>query len=132
GYVVARRIATASSKVTGQIAAVLIEEGQQVEAGEVLAKLDDSIARKELLLAESQLERARNAVEETRVRLAEAKRALERTSSLRDDNLASAAALDAAEAEFNAWTARLAVSQSDVEVAQRNVALAKQGVENTL
>ena len=132
GYVVARRIATASSKVTGQITAVLIEEGQQVEAGEVLAKLDDSLARKELLLAESQLERARNAVEETRVRLAEAERALERTRSLRDDNLASAAALDAAQAEFNAWTARLAVATSDVEVAERNVALAQQGVENTL
>ncbi|HEX7029474.1 MAG TPA: efflux RND transporter periplasmic adaptor subunit [Gammaproteobacteria bacterium] len=132
GYVVARRIATASSKVTGQIDAVLIEEGQRVEAGEVLARLDDSIAQKELALAESRLERARRAVEETRVRLAEAERNLERTRSLREDKLVSAAALDTATAEFNAWTARLAVAKSDVEVAERNTALAKQGVENTL
>lgn len=132
GYVVARRIATASSKVTGQIEAVLIEEGQRVEEGDVLARLDDSIAQKELALAESRLERAGRAMEETRVRLAEAQRNLERTRSLRDDNLVSAAALDAATAEFNAWSARLAVAKSDVEVAERNTALARQGVENML
>ncbi|MBP6750262.1 MAG: biotin/lipoyl-binding protein, partial [Xanthomonadaceae bacterium] len=37
GYVVARRIATVSAKVTGKVREVLIEEGMRVEAGQVLA-----------------------------------------------------------------------------------------------
>src|SRR5690606_9698213 len=41
GYVVARRQATVSSKVTGRVVEVLIEEGQHVEEGEIIARLDD-------------------------------------------------------------------------------------------
>ena len=40
GYVVARRMATVSAKVTGKVREVLIEEGQRVEEGQVLARLD--------------------------------------------------------------------------------------------
>jgi len=43
GYVVARREATVSSKITGKVLEVLIEEGQRVAANEVLARLDDSM-----------------------------------------------------------------------------------------
>ena len=46
GYVTARRQATVSSKITGRVAEVRIEEGQQVAAGEVLAQLDASLERK--------------------------------------------------------------------------------------
>ena len=47
GYVVARRLATVSSKVTGRITEVLFEEGAKVEAGQVLARLDPATARAE-------------------------------------------------------------------------------------
>ncbi|MDQ3160289.1 MAG: biotin/lipoyl-binding protein, partial [Pseudomonadota bacterium] len=40
GYVVARRMATVSSKITGKVREIMIEEGQQVEAGQVMATLD--------------------------------------------------------------------------------------------
>ena len=55
GYVVARRQATVSSKTTGKVLEVLIEEGMAVEAGQLLAVLDDSIPLAQLALAESQL-----------------------------------------------------------------------------
>ena len=42
GYVTARRAATASSKVTGKVVEVLIEEGMKVKEGQVLARLDDT------------------------------------------------------------------------------------------
>ena len=42
GYVVARRRATVSSKMTGKVMKVFIEEGMQVEEGQILAQLDDS------------------------------------------------------------------------------------------
>ena len=45
GYVVARRQATVSSKITGKVVTVGIEEGQRVERDEVIARLDDTNAR---------------------------------------------------------------------------------------
>jgi multidrug efflux pump subunit AcrA (membrane-fusion protein) len=42
GYVVARRRATVSSKMTGKVMKVFIEEGMYVEEGQILAQLDDS------------------------------------------------------------------------------------------
>ena len=54
GYVVARREATVSAKVAGKVAEVLIQEGQHVEAGQVLARLDDSNARASLAQAQAQ------------------------------------------------------------------------------
>ncbi len=45
GYVTARRRATVSSKVTGKVVEVDVEEGMAVKAGQVLARLDDASAR---------------------------------------------------------------------------------------
>lgn len=42
GYIVARRQATLSAKILGKVTEVNFEEGQQVKAGEVVARLDDS------------------------------------------------------------------------------------------
>ena len=59
GYVTARRQATVSSKITGKVVEVLIEEGMTVREGDVVARLDDSRERAVLRLAESRLEAAR-------------------------------------------------------------------------
>jgi RND family efflux transporter MFP subunit len=48
GYVTARRAATVSSKVTGKVMELLIEEGMKVQAGQVLARLDASNVEKSL------------------------------------------------------------------------------------
>src|SRR6188474_1633020 len=56
GYVTARRNATVSSKVTGKIAEVLVEEGKRVEVGEVLARLDATNTEASLRLSQAQLE----------------------------------------------------------------------------
>ena len=42
GYVVARRQATVSAKITGKVVTVGIEEGQRVERDQVIARLDDT------------------------------------------------------------------------------------------
>ena len=59
GYVTARRRATVSSKSTGKVLKVLVEEGMYVEEGQLLAQLDDSTQRADLQYAESQLKQAR-------------------------------------------------------------------------
>src|ERR1035441_9831902 len=52
GYVTARRQATVSSKVTGKVAEVLVEEGMKVQEGQVLARIDDTNVKTSLRLAE--------------------------------------------------------------------------------
>src|SRR5436305_10953409 len=74
GYVTARRQATVSSKITGKVVDVLVEEGMEIRQGQVLAHLDDSIPRKSLALAEAQLGSERRALTENEVRLRQAKR----------------------------------------------------------
>ena len=73
GYVTARRQATVSSKITGKVVDVLVEEGMEIREGQVLAHLDDATPRKQLALAESQLASQRRSLAETEVRLRQAK-----------------------------------------------------------
>ncbi len=84
GYVVARRRATVSSKMTGKVMKVFIEEGMYVEEGQLLAQLDDSTMIADLNYSQSQLN--------------EAKRVFNRTKELAKEELASQASLDAARA----------------------------------
>ena len=59
GYVTARRRATVSSKVTGKVLEVFVEEGKRSGKGQVLARLDDSQIRAALAVAQAQLGSAR-------------------------------------------------------------------------
>ncbi|MEE8278217.1 MAG: efflux RND transporter periplasmic adaptor subunit [Thermoanaerobaculia bacterium] len=132
GYVTARRQATVSSKVTGRVMAVLIEEGMEVDEGQVLARLDDSNVRVNVRLAEAQRDAARSTLLETEVRLAEAELELERTQSLVRTGIASQAALDRAQAEVDSLEARLERQRDDAAVAERQVALWMQQLEDTV
>jgi HlyD family secretion protein len=132
GYVTARRQATVSSKFTGQVKEVLIEEGMQVEQGQVLARLDDSNLRPALALAEAQMESARRGKAETDALLVEARLNFERTQRLVDKQLASESELDRARALANSLEAQLARKQADVEVAARQVDIYSQQLEDSI
>jgi len=132
GYVTARRQATVSSKFTGQVKEVLIEEGMQVEQGQVLARLDDSNLRPALALAEAQMESARRGKAETDALLVEARLNFERTQRLVDKQLASEAELDRARALARSLEAQLARKQADVEVAARQVDIYSQQLEDSI
>jgi RND family efflux transporter MFP subunit len=126
GYVVARRLATVSSKVTGRVAEVLFEEGAEVEAGQVLARLERSTVDAQLNVATSGAEAARRNLREIEVRLADARRTLERNRSLVERKLVAQSVLDSSEAEVAALSARLAAARSEVDVAIAQVGLGKQ------
>jgi RND family efflux transporter MFP subunit len=132
GYVVARREATVSSKVTGKVVEVLVEEGMKVEAGQVLARLDASNLTTQLRLAEAQRETARAALAETRVRLTEAEREFRRIRALAESDVASSAELDRATAEVDSLKARLSRQEQEVGVAERQVAVLQQDLEDTI
>ena len=132
GYVTARRQATVSSKVTGKVLDVLVEEGDQVEAGQPVAHLDDATVRKEMALAEAQLSSQRRSLAETEVRLREARLNQGRARRLKDQGISTQADLDAAEAQVDSLAARLEVGRQEVEVAGRQVALRRQGLDDTV
>lgn len=128
GYVVARRLATVSSKVTGRVAEVLFEEGTEVSEGQLLARLDPSTVRAEYAVAANGLEAARRNLREIEVRLADARRTLTRTRSLVERKLIAQSVLDTAEAEVGALAARLEAARAEVDVAQAQVGLSRQGL----
>jgi HlyD family secretion protein len=132
GYVTARRQATVSSKVTGKVIELHVEEGMKVQEGQVLARLDDTNVKTSLSLAEAQLVSATNALAETRVRIKEAEQELERQSGLVKSRIATQADYDHAEAAALALKAKLAQQQADVIVAQKQVAYWEQQLDDTV
>lgn len=132
GYVTARRQATVSSKFTGKVVEVLIEEGMEVEEGQVLARLDATNVSASLRLAEAELRAAQTALEETRVQIREAKLNLERTEALVEDNVVSQAELDRVRAAADALQARLERQGQEEAVAQSRLAVWKQQLEDTI
>ncbi len=132
GYVSARRSATVSSKRTGRIRRVLVEEGMAVEEGQVVAELDDAAELAQLLLAEAQLASARSALGETRAALHEAGLSLGRLSELQRQGLSSEAELDAAQAAHERLSARLESNEAAVAVAERVVAVQSQAHSETV
>ncbi len=130
GYVKARRYATVSSKVTGKVMEVLVEEGMSVEKDQVVARLDDSNTRKTLALYQAELVSAKTQVAETRARLTEAKLTWERNAELAAKQLVSTAELDRAKANYESLQAQLANREAGVVLAQRRIAIEQQYLDD--
>ena len=96
GYVVARRMATVSAKITGKVREVLIEEGQHVEAGQVMATLDPIDADAQRDLAAAQLGAARSQAGSVQAQLREAEANAARLGSLVKQQLVSKSQYDQA------------------------------------
>jgi RND family efflux transporter MFP subunit len=132
GYVTARRQATVSSKVTGKIAEVYVEEGMRVKAGQELARLDAAHASRGLSLAQAEANAAGSALEETRVRIREAQLDYDRAARLAQSEISSRADLDRAKAQVDAIRARLAAQQDQLATARQQIELQRQNVEDTI
>ncbi len=132
GYVVARRMATVSAKITGRVREILIEEGQHVKQGQVLATLDPIDANAQRELNASQLAAARSAVNQVQARLREAEANAARLSQLVGQQLVSKAQYDQAIAERDALRAELLTTRRNAEVAADSLHIADIGVDNTI
>lgn len=132
GYVTARRRATVSSKITGKVVEVNIEEGMAVREGQVLARLDAETQRASVALAEAQAEAARRNVNESEVRLNEARINLARVTKLVGVGYSTAAEVDAARAAVDSLDARIRASREQVRVAERQIALERTNLDSTV
>lgn len=130
GYVVARRQATVSSKVTGKVLEVFVEEGMSVEKGQVVATLDDATQQAQLAVAIAQAESSRATLAEFGARLRNARQERDRMRDLAAKGLASQASLDSAEALHDELAARLETGRENVNVAESNVLLARDALSN--
>jgi RND family efflux transporter MFP subunit len=132
GYVTARRQATVSSKFTGKVVEVLIEEGMEVEKDQVLARLDDANVATAYALAEAQLISAKTSLKETQALLNEAQSNFRRTKGLVDQQLVSEAEMDRARAGAESLAARLELRQAEVQVAEKQLDVYRQQLEDTI
>lgn len=132
GYVVARRQATVSAQVTGKVREVLIEEGMRVEAGQVLATLEDTQQRAQLALSQAQLGSARSQLAEIEANLRQAQADLQRQQEIYDRKLGTAAQLDAARAQAESLIARLASQRRQVKVSEEAAAVSQVSLDETV
>ncbi len=89
GYVTARRQATVSAQITGTLTEVLIEEGDHVKKGQVLARLENKAQRASLDEARAQVAAAKAQVGQDRAQLDQAVRDMNRQNDLVQDGLVS-------------------------------------------
>ena len=130
GYVTARRRATVSSKVTGKVLQVFVEEGQNVKQGQVMARLDDSQTRAELAFAEAQVAAARKSAAQDAARLHEAELNLERRQRLMKEQVVGRAEVDTAQADVDSLKARIAYAQEQINVAESQVRLRRRDLDD--
>jgi multidrug efflux pump subunit AcrA (membrane-fusion protein) len=132
GYVVARRMATVSAKITGKVRDIRIEEGQHVDAGDIMATLDPIDADAQRDLATAQAAAARSQVTGVQAQLREASVNAERLGTLVQKQLVSKAQYDEAIAQRDALRAQLATAQHNAKVAADQLRIAGNGVDNTI
>lgn len=132
GYVVARRSATVSSKVTGKVTEILVEEGMAVQKNQVLAKLDDQNAKKAMEVVKAELSAAQAEVKEVRARLVEAKLNYDRNNSLVEKKLVSQAAFDLSKASYESLKAQLNNREELVAVNESQLAQQKQFLDDLI
>jgi RND family efflux transporter MFP subunit len=132
GYVVARRQATVSAKITGKLDQVFIEEGQHVKENEIVAKLDDTNAV-------AALTQAKAGVTQAEATLAQAKAAAEdilpiyrRNQQLAAAGVISKEALDASKADYDAKQTDLAVARGNLAVRQAALQVAQREEDDTI
>ena len=133
GYVTARRRATVSSKITGKVIEVNVEEGMAVTQGQVLARLDDSTPRATLALAHGagRVGAQGGARERSPSRRRRSRRS-NRLTELRRRGITTASEIDAATADVNGTEARIAATREQVNVAEQQVALQRTELDNTV
>ncbi len=130
GYVTPRRRATVSAKITGKVTEVLVDEGMRVSEGQVLARLDDSDARRRHDAIRAARDVARASLDEIEISLADAERTLRRTVELGQQGVASQQSLDSATAAVDGMRARLEVARRSLAAAEAELAVTQQDLEN--
>ena len=120
GYVTARRAATASAQITGTLTQVLIEEGEHVQAGQVLARLDDTAARAAFEQAEAQLNASQAVLGQYEAQLEQARSDFKRDEDLVGEAI-SQQTFDTARTQVRTLSAQVESQRGQVQLARASL-----------
>jgi len=132
GRVVAARRASVSSKATGRLEWLGVEEGQRVAEGEVIARLENRDVAASREQAAAGVKAAEANLAQGQAELADAAVALKRARELAQKDFVSGAAVDTAEARFNKAQAAIKTLEAQIAVAQANLRAATVSFDQTL
>jgi len=129
---VARRRATVASKVTGKVVADSLEEGQRVESGQIIARLDDSNALAALAQSQAEVLQAEAVVNAARSAYEDAKPIFQRDEKQMAVAVISAQSFDQARAQIDAAKSELLVTQTRLDSARAGRLIAQRGLDDTV
>lgn len=122
GYVVALREATVSAKAIYKVNEVLVQEGQPVKEGQVIARLDDTNARAALEQSRAQVKQLEAALAAAKLTADDARPIYLRNQTQLGEGLISPETFDASKSSYDA-------AQTATLVAEGNLAVARASVE---
>ena len=132
GYVTARRAATVSTQITGTLTEVLFEEGDKIQKGQVLARLEDHALRAALDMARANVKSAQANVEATRAQLAQSQSDLRRQDELAASGMSTKQAAEQARTAMTANTALLEARRREADAAAAQAAQAQVNFDYTV
>jgi HlyD family secretion protein len=132
GRVVAARRASVSSKATGRLEWLGVQEGQRVAEGEVIARLENRDVAAAREQAAASVKAAEANLVQGEAELADAAVSLKRARDLAAKDFISGAAVDTAEARYNKAAAAIRTLQAQIAVAQANHRAASVNFDQTL
>lgn len=132
GRVSAQRKAAVSTKATGRLEFLGVQEGSIVRAGEILARIESRDVTATQDQADASLRAARANAEQGLAELRDADSNLKRSEDLAKKNFISSATLDTAKARFDKAQAAVASLNGAIGVAEANTRATRVAVEQTL
>src|SRR6185437_7546107 len=120
-----------SAKVTGVITRIMVDPSSHVQAGTVLARIDDGPYAIELERAKLNLERARANIAIRQMQVNLTKQSLERANSDFNSGSIPRAAVDAAQSNFETARGLLEVAKVDAGLAEVSIKKAQMDLDAT-
>lgn len=121
GYLVAQRKAAVSSKATGRLEWLGVEEGSVVRSGQLLARLENRDVEAEKDRAAASVAAARDNLEQAMVEQKDAARALSRAKELISQGIIAQADFDTAEARHQRAVAAAAAARANIRAAESSL-----------
>lgn len=132
GRVSAARRASVSSKATGRLEWLGVQEGQQVKEGETIARVENRDVAASREQAAAGVTAAKANLVQGEAELADAEQSLKRSRELAEKSFISASAVDTALARFNKAKASIETLRAQIQVAEANLRVATVAFEQTL
>jgi len=132
GYVVALREATVSGKGIYKVDEVLVQEGQPIKRGEIMARLDDSNVRAALEQAIAQVTQYEATLAAAKLAAEDARPIFLRNQAQLAEGLISQETFDTSKSIYDAATAQVLVAQGNLTAARANVEVARRLEDDTI